>query len=293
MRRILAFLVFGLLLFHGCTQSKPAPQANATNQSNYTAPPALPSNVTGNSTVPPGYEVKDYCVQDSDCVRQQECCDCGLGEYVNIYNVEAPVCTPPQCACPMMRSSGACQGNRCVAVPYNESGDIFFFRSNASGGCGYGEILPTKTITKRGTNLSGSIQTPNPCYAVEANLTSGINGTYVIRITTKPLVTFAACVQCTGDVPWFADIMGYNGSIEVYYGDRKVYSDIDRFCGWSSGKCGQDSDCVSSGCFHEVCQSRGDPPTVTNCDDNRDCYNQGAYGVYCGCASGRCGWKRQ
>jgi len=64
---------------------------------------------------PPGYGVKDYCQKDSDCVRLNKCCDCGLGEYVNIYN-QGPECTGPRCLCPIAISHGGCQENKCVAV---------------------------------------------------------------------------------------------------------------------------------------------------------------------------------
>ena len=293
MRRLLAILVIGILLLNGCTQQKPPP-VNVTNESNYTAPPPPPSNQTVNVTIPPGYEVSDYCVQDSDCIRQKKCCDCGPGEYVNFYHLENPVCAPPQCACPIMRTTGACQDNKCVAVPYNESGaDIFYFWTNNSGKCGNGQVLPSKIISNVGTTVNGTIQAPNPCYTAEANLGNSANGTYAINISLKPLATFAACVQCVGEIQWFADIRGYNGSIEVYYDGAKVYSDIDRFCGWSSGPCNIDQDCMTSGCFQEVCQSRRDPKTDTNCDDTRACYDSGKYGFACGCQSSKCMWRKR
>jgi hypothetical protein len=188
MRRILLLLLLGLLLSFGCTQSKPSP-SNVSNVSNYTAPPSPPPNATGKAVIPPGYEVKDYCMQDSDCVRQRKCCDCGIGEYVNFYNLEDPVCAGPSCACPIMRSNGACVNNKCVAVPYNETqtGGEFYFRANQSGNCGT-ESIPTKNVTPYGTTMVGYVSTPNPCYTAEASTETGDNGTLIVRITTKPLL---------------------------------------------------------------------------------------------------------
>jgi len=93
-------VIVGLVLV-GCVQNPPPP------------------NVTGNNTtiIPPGYEVKDYCQKDSDCVRLHKCCDCGMGEYVNIYNQQNPDCPGPRCLCAEMASKGVCKSNRCIAVP--------------------------------------------------------------------------------------------------------------------------------------------------------------------------------
>jgi len=74
------------------------------------------STVNNITIIPPGYEVKDYCVKDSDCVRQNKCCDCGLGDYVNRYNLDNPNCTGPRCMCPIALSEGVCNSSRCAAV---------------------------------------------------------------------------------------------------------------------------------------------------------------------------------
>ncbi len=65
---------------------------------------------------PPGYEIADYCQQDSDCVRLNKCCDCGMGTYVNTYHQQKLDCPGPRCMCAIMNTRGACQDNRCVAV---------------------------------------------------------------------------------------------------------------------------------------------------------------------------------
>ena len=65
--------------------------------------------------IPPGYEVKDYCEKDNDCVRLKSCCDCGYGKYVNIYN-QGEECTGLVCKCAIANSYGKCQNNKCVAV---------------------------------------------------------------------------------------------------------------------------------------------------------------------------------
>jgi hypothetical protein len=101
MRRILVFGIVLALLVFGCVQNPPA---NITN------------NSSTNSTFPPGYEVKDYCQKDSDCVRLAKCCDCGDGEYVNTYHQEDPVCTGPRCMCAIRDTIGKCEKGKCVAI---------------------------------------------------------------------------------------------------------------------------------------------------------------------------------
>jgi len=302
-----AFRVFAIacvmLLLLGCVGPS-QPSGNETNESNYTAPP-LPPVVT-KPQVPPGYDLPGYCMQDADCVRQRKCCDCGMGEYVNIYNIEEPVCTGPSCACPIQLSEGRCTNNRCTAVPYeippenltgagNETGNGstgFYFRAVAPGTCG-NIIYPEKHVTRYGTFLNGSMNTTNPCYDIEAALTAGVNGTRILNLVSKPLVTAEECPdQCGGAVEWTADMSGFNKSVEVIYDGLKVYSDIDKFCGWGYHNCTVDEDCMRTGCFWEVCQNVYDPPLQTNCDDWRACYDDVAYGTQCGCISNRCGWRR-
>ncbi len=76
------------------------------------------------NNIPPGYEVKDYCQKDSDCVRLNSCCDCGLGLYVNTYNQNETECTGPRCMCAIANSYGKCQSNKCVAIA-NTTGQGF------------------------------------------------------------------------------------------------------------------------------------------------------------------------
>ncbi len=103
-RYALLSLLFSFLFVSGCVLELPA--GNNTNTSG------------NNSTIiPPGYTVKDYCERDSDCYRQVKCCDCGLGEYVNKYNLDNPICTSPRCLCPISDTIGKCAGNRCIATP--------------------------------------------------------------------------------------------------------------------------------------------------------------------------------
>ncbi|MFH1222457.1 MAG: eight-cysteine-cluster domain-containing protein [Candidatus Micrarchaeota archaeon] len=111
MKAILVLLAVGLLIF-GCIQ-----------------PPVPPGN---NTVIPPGYEVKDYCQKDGDCVRLNKCCDCGAGEYVNTYDQQQPNCTGPRCMCAIMDSKGQCIANKCTAVPSIEQS---FCGTSTNGGC--------------------------------------------------------------------------------------------------------------------------------------------------------------
>ncbi|MFH1917440.1 MAG: hypothetical protein ABIJ21_09335 [Nanoarchaeota archaeon] len=69
-----------------------------------------------------------YCEEDTDCVRQESCCDCGLGNYVNKnYYAEIP-CTESQCMCATQQSTGVCKNNQCTAVPADTvNTNIHFF----------------------------------------------------------------------------------------------------------------------------------------------------------------------
>ncbi len=307
MKAILFLLAIGMLLVAGCLQP-PAPGENATNQSNITnisgmtngTGTANVTNITGPANVtipvPPGYEVKDYCEKDGDCVRQRKCCDCGPGEYVNRYNLDNPECSGPQCACPTQESLGMCRKNACVAVPLgenetaNQTDTEFYFRMVGQPGCG-DETIPVKNTTRFRTVLTGAIGTPNPCYAVKAELARN-STTYIVNITTVPLETFAACIQCTGAIGWLADINGSDDAVDVYYDGRLAYTDSNPFCGWSSGACSTDYDCRTDGCNSEVCDSAKDPPVFTTCDW-RSCYDAASYKLFCGCVNRKCGWKLQ
>jgi len=57
-----------------------------------------------------------YCDVDSDCVRQNSCCDCGLGKYVNKKYQVIFDCYVV-CKCATQESTGKCINNQCTAVP--------------------------------------------------------------------------------------------------------------------------------------------------------------------------------
>jgi eight-cysteine-cluster-containing protein len=62
------------------------------------------------------------------------------------------------------------------------------------------------------------------------------------------------------------------------------------FCGTSTeGACSSNADCVEDGCSGQICRSINEEPIHSTCEW-RDCYNNEAYGMECGCADGRCKW---
>ena len=64
------------------------------------------------------------------------------------------------------------------------------------------------------------------------------------------------------------------------------------FCGLSTnGACENDSDCMTSGCSSQVCQSANDEPAITTCE-YRECYDRETFAVECGCVSNQCQWRR-
>ncbi len=282
-------LLLSLAMLAGCTGPQP-PGQNATNGT-----VANQTNTTGNYTipVPPGYEVRDYCEQDPDCVRLKKCCDCGAGEYVNIYNQDNPSCTGPQCLCAIQDSVGVCRKNRCVAVPVEQNSTSpppeqeFYFRGG-QGKCG-NEVAPTKNVTPSRTVLSGSIAAPSPCFTANATLASSGNN-YTLSITVRAITGVDTCINCVGAIPWIADINGSDVNVDVYYNGVIAYSDFNQFCGWSAGECDTDSECRPEGCSSEVCGSTRDTQIFTSCI-YRDCYNAYAYKMSCGCVNRKCAWR--
>ncbi|MDD5171495.1 MAG: eight-cysteine-cluster domain-containing protein [Candidatus ainarchaeum sp.] len=240
-------------------------------------------------SVPPGYEVKDYCEKDSDCVRLDKCCDCGLGEYVNTYNQQNPECTGPQCLCSIMLSKGVCQENKCVAVEQNPGPEVTLNFTPGQGKCGE-EVAPVRIDTENGMTFNGSVGLISPCHRAKGELVSK-DGVYILNITTSAIPGVATCINCAGTIPWEASISGYFGSVDVYYNERKVFPTKAKFCGWSTnGSCSADEDCTSGGCSNQVCQSENEEPVITTCEYT-ECYNAAAFGVSCGCVSGQCQWR--
>ena len=246
------------------------------------------SQPPANTTPPPGYEVKDYCQQDSDCVRLNRCCDCGAGEYVNIYN-QQPVCPPgqPRCMCPTALSKGACIFNKCVAV--QGTGTVGLEFNSTSGYCG-NETAPQLANSAGGLSLNGSIGGGSVCRYAVAEIYAE-DGGYALNISTRAIPGIATCINCQGAIPWSANITGYNGTLNVYYDGRKVYpSSPGGFCGWSTNAaCTNDSDCIKGGCSGQVCQGASEQPAITDCV-YKDCYDAKAAGVRCGCVAGKCQW---
>ena len=244
--------------------------------------------------IPPGYEVKDYCREDSDCVRLNKCCDCGIGEYVNKYNQVEPLCEGPACMCPIQLSHGECQDNRCVAVadevppPLEEKVTIF----SGHGECG-GPDNPKSFDTENGLMFRGNVSAPNPCHFTSVlvkKVSTGDDYYYVLNVTARP-TDAEVCVQCAGYVPWEINITGYWGRVDIYYGGQKVFPDKAGFCGWSTnGNCVTNDDCMTGGCSGQVCQGKSEDPVITTCEW-RDCYDSGSTGLGCGCVAGKCQWN--
>ena len=64
----------------------------------------------------------------------------------------------------------------------------------------------------------------------------------------------------------------------------------EKFCGWSSGgSCQGDTDCITSGCSSEVCQSVNESVYNTICQSS-DCYDAELYNLRCACQNNTCQW---
>jgi hypothetical protein len=59
----------------------------------------------------------DACTEDSECVRQPTCCDCGVGAWVNQrYQAPLPEQCGTVCKCALQQAVGVCRDNKCVGV---------------------------------------------------------------------------------------------------------------------------------------------------------------------------------
>ena len=65
---------------------------------------------------------------------------------------------------------------------------------------------------------------------------------------------------------------------------------VKDFCGISTfGKCKTDSDCITTGCSNEVCQSKDEDLIITTCNYD-SCKNSTSFNLSCGCVNGQCVW---
>ncbi len=238
--KTLAYLAILVLAIAGCIQTPPPASNNTTN----ITPPA------NNSTaVPPGYEVKDYCQKDGDCVRLNSCCDCGLGVYVNTYN-QKPECPPgePVCKCAIAPSKGVCQSSRCVAVADNPSvtppEEVTMSFHYSQGECG-SEIAPVRVETEDGIALSGAVGEGSVCRTAMAEFTR-VDDYYVLNISTRAIPGVAACIMCMGAIPWQANITGYDGRLRFITTEGRCSQHSGRLLRHvHEGRVLQDSDCIS------------------------------------------------
>ena len=64
----------------------------------------------------------------------------------------------------------------------------------------------------------------------------------------------------------------------------------ESFCGTSTkASCTSDSDCISSGCSGQICQSSSEEQSISTCE-YKDCYDEAVYGFSCTCIEQKCSW---
>lgn len=114
-----------------------------------------------------------YCDVDSDCVRKNSCCDCGLGNYINKKFQEAVECEGPRCLCAVMDSTGKCVNHQCIAVPKIE------------GFCG--------------TSTFGSCSSSNDC------VKGGCSSQVCQSKSEKPVITTCEYAECYDPKPYNLD----------------------------------------------------------------------------------------
>jgi hypothetical protein len=87
------------------------PEALGSCQLGKSAPIDNTTNVIGPGDIPEN----KFCLQDSDCVRQNSCCDCGVGEWVH-KDYQVQVRCAKVCQCEISNTVGKCRSNQCVGV---------------------------------------------------------------------------------------------------------------------------------------------------------------------------------
>ncbi|GEM_PF-421980 len=84
-------------------------------------------------------------------------------------------------------------------------------------------------------------------------------------------------------------------SAEVDFSTKRkeeTKNDLGGFCGRSTyGSCKTNNDCETGGCSGQVCQSKKEERMATTCEW-RECYDDEAYNIRCGCREGQCQWSK-
>jgi len=72
---------------------------------------------------------------------------------------------------------------------------------------------------------------------------------------------------------------------------KKILSPNLEFCRKSTySECQSDDDCIVTGCFNQICQSKYEEMIVTTCEF-RECFDASKFGVSCKCIDNMCQWK--
>lgn len=75
--------------------------------------PDVPLGILGTRGTCEKPDYISHCQKDSDCVRKNSCCDCGVGVWVNSkYNPD--VICEYTCACAISDTVGVCENNTCI-----------------------------------------------------------------------------------------------------------------------------------------------------------------------------------
>jgi len=102
--------------------------------------------------------------------------------------------------------------------------------------------------------------------------------------TTVVVTDFDSCVEAGNPVMESDPRQCKNG--DSTFTEQKAES----FCGTSTeSPCDEDEDCRTGGCSGQICQSSKEEGLASDCE-YKECYNNEAYDLKCGCFEGRCRW---
>jgi len=215
---------------------------------------------------------KRYCDEDSECVRETSCCDCGMGTYINKKFQREAECSGPRCMCAEMESYGKCINHVCTAVTAK------YCTSDAECACGKDQTGSCAIGNRK--YIDEKEQCPDFCTGIANNLAVRCVNNSCIQMQKatcgKEGENLGAVVPgntkecCEGLEPYIPpNIVGTRGTCQKP--------------GYSPDACISDEDCVQKECCH-----------ATSCTNTA---NKGVCNVMCtmncqsgtlDCGQGRC-----
>jgi len=181
--------------------------------------------------------------------------------------------------------------NTCLTdEPCVDDKTIQNFAACADAGYPVMESFPRQCRTSTGRNFVEPIPESSDCESV--------GGTWNMAAQECTGIDSAACEEIGGRFNSCASACRNDPTATVCTMQCVQVCEFDTtvdvpsgFCGTSTeSPCDEDDDCRTGGCSGQICQSSKEEGLASTCE-YRDCYNNEAYDMRCGCFEGRCKWS--